>query len=92
MHGQTRATPTTRRRFWTTVEAAQLGILYPNTPMPLLQQVLGRPKSAIYGKAKELGLKRSVEFLASEHSGRLQREGNPGIATRFQKGHTGGRA
>jgi len=78
---------TTRRRFWTTAEVSRLAVMYPDTPMTQLQEALGRPKSAIYGKAKELGLKRSAEFLASEHSGRLRSSNNPGVATRFQKGH-----
>lgn len=78
---------TTRRRFWTTAEESRLVALYPDTPMTQIQETIGRPKSAIYGKAKELGLKRSAEFLASEHSGRLRRSNNPGVATRFQKGH-----
>jgi len=80
-------TQTNRRRFWTTAEESRLRSLYPTTPMSQLVEMLGRPKSAIYGKAKELGLKRSAEFLASEHSGRLRRDDNPGVATRFQKGH-----
>ena len=78
---------TTRRRFWTTAEVSRLVALYPDAPMAQLEETLVRPKSAIYGKAKELGLKRSVEFLAGEHSGRLRRDDNPGMATRFQKGH-----
>ncbi|MGH8385514.1 MAG: HNH endonuclease signature motif containing protein [Pseudomonas sp.] len=64
-----------------------MAALYPATPMSQLIELLGRPKSALYGKAKELGLKRSAEFLASEHSGRLRPDANPGLATRFQKGH-----
>lgn len=79
--------PTPRRRFWTTTEESRLAALYAATPMSQLIELLGRPKSAIYGKAKELGLKRSAEFLASEHSGRLRTDSNPGLATRFQKGH-----
>lgn len=79
--------PINRRRFWTTAEESRLRSLYAATPMSQLIEMLGRPKSAIYGKAKELGLKRSAEFLASEHSGRLRRDDNPGVATRFQKGH-----
>lgn len=84
--GETRGDTTKHRRFWTTAEVSRLAALYPDTPMIQLQEMLGRPKSAIYGKAKELGLKRSAEFLASEHSGRLRRDNNPGVATRFQKG------
>lgn len=75
------------RRFWTTAETTRLTAMYPDTPMSELVALLGRPKAAIYGKAKELGLKRSAEFLASEHSGRLGLTNNPGVATRFQKGH-----
>lgn len=80
-------TPSNRRRFWTTSEESRLESLYATTPMSQLVEMFGRPKSAIYGKAKELGLKRSAEFLASEHSGRLRRDGNIGTATRFQKEH-----
>lgn len=84
---ETQSITTKRRRFWTTAEVSHLAALYPDAPMTQLQETLGRPKSAIYGKAKELGLKRSAEFLAGEHSGRLRRDDNPGVATRFQKGH-----
>lgn len=74
------------KRFWTTGEELQLRGLYPNTPIAQLMGILNRPMSAIYGKAKSLGLKRSPEFKASEHSGRLRAENNPGMATRFKKG------
>jgi len=82
-----RIQPTKRRRFWTTSEEKRLDSLYAATPMSKLVEIFERPKSAIYGKAKELGLKRSAEFLASEHSGRLRSDDNPGVASRFQKGH-----
>lgn len=83
----TQVDSTTRRRFWTTAEVSRLESLYADTPMTQLQATFGRPKSAIYGKAKELGLKRSAEFLASEHSGRLRQGHESGVATRFQKGN-----
>jgi len=83
----TQGDSTARRRFWTTAEVSRLESLYADTPMIQLQATFGRPKSAIYGKAKELGLKRSAEFLASEHSGRLRQGHESGVATRFQKGH-----
>lgn len=63
----------TSRRFWTTVELASLKLLYPNTPMDDLVRLLKRPASAIYGKAKELGVKRSAEYAASVHSGRFRK-------------------
>ncbi len=83
----TQGNSTSRRRFWTTAEVSRLQALYADTPMTQLQETFRRPKSAIYGKAKELGLKRSAEFLASEHSGRLRQGHESGIATRFQKGN-----
>lgn len=77
-----------RRGAWTTGEESRLRSLYPNTPMAQLMSVLNRPMSAIYGKAKHLGLKRSDEFKASEHSGRMRAKNNAGVATRFKKGNT----
>ncbi len=75
----------TNRRFWTTGELDRLKSLYPNTPMDDLVRLLNRPVSAIYGKAKELGVKRSADFLAGEHSGRMRAGDRRGLATRFQK-------
>jgi hypothetical protein len=62
---------TTSRRFWTTVELDKLKSLYPNTPMDDLVRLLNRSDRAIYAKAKELRLKRSAAYSASEHSGRF---------------------
>lgn len=75
------------RRFWTTGELDRLNSLYPNTPMDDLVRLLNRPASAIYAKAKELRVKRSAEFLAGEHSGRVRAGNRRGLATRFQKSH-----
>lgn len=77
-----------RRGAWTTGEESRLRSLYPNTPIAQLVSILNRPVSAIYGKAKHLGLKRSDEFKASEHSGRLRAKNSSGVATRFKKGNT----
>jgi hypothetical protein len=73
----------TRRRFWTTVELDRLKSLYANTPMAELVRLLDRPVSAIYAKAREFGLKRSAEFLASAYSGRVSAGNQRGLATRF---------
>jgi hypothetical protein len=75
----------TSRRFWTTGELNKLKSLYPDTPMDELVRLLNRPPSAIQGKAKELRVKRSAEFLAGEHSGRVRAGNQRGLATRFQK-------
>lgn len=74
-----------QRRFWTTEELERLKSLYPNTPMGELVRLLKRPASAIYGKAKELRVKRSADFLAGEHSGRVRAGNRLGLATRFKK-------
>lgn len=73
------------RRFWTTVELNKLKALYPNTPMDDLVRLLNRSSPAILAKAKELGVKRSAEFFAGEHSGRAIAGNQRGLATRFQK-------
>jgi hypothetical protein len=75
-----------RRRFWSAKEEAHLIELYPDTPMPRLIEVFGRPDHAIYNKAHALCLSRSDAYLASEHACRLRREDNPGIAHRFKPG------
>jgi hypothetical protein len=49
-------------RFWRTTDEAQLARLYPDTPMPELIKLLGRPKAAIYRKARKLGLKRNPAY------------------------------
>lgn len=53
-----------QRRFWTNGELDKLNSLYPDTPMNELVRLLERPASSIYAKAKELGVKRSADFLA----------------------------
>jgi hypothetical protein len=76
-----------KRKPWTTAEDEQLRRLYPNAPMPDLLRTLGKTVSAIYQRARTLGLARSAEYLASEHACRLRRGDNIGAAHRFQKGH-----
>lgn len=50
-------------RLWKTTEEARLAVLYPDTPMAQIVELLGRPKAAIYRKARKNGLKRSPAFL-----------------------------
>lgn len=84
---QATAKPTSNRRHWTQPEEQLLTQLYPDTPMPALIKRLGFTASAIYQKARNLGLRRSPEYLASEHACRLRRGDNVGAATRFKPGH-----
>ncbi|WP_110947069.1 HNH endonuclease signature motif containing protein [Pseudomonas bohemica] len=85
---QITAQPIKRRRHWTSADESKLRDLYPDTPMPELLKIFNRPSWSIYNKAHALGLKRSDDYLASEHARRLRREDNPGVGCRFQKGHT----
>lgn len=79
--------PRAARRFWTREEEAVLAELYPNAPMPVLIQRFERPERAIYAKAKAMSLKRSAEYLASEHACRLRKGDNVGEAHRFKPGN-----
>lgn len=78
--------PERRRRQWSPEEEAELRRLYPNTPMPLLIEKFNREDRAIYSKAASMGLKRSDQYLASEHACRLRKGDNVGLAHRFKPG------
>lgn len=79
--------PMQARRPWTEAEERLLVELYLDTPMPELIQRLGREDKAIYNKAKSMGLKRSAEYLASEHACRLRKGDNVGAEHRFKPGN-----
>lgn len=70
---------------WTPAALAKLRKLYPDTRAADLVKALKHPLVSIYGKATQLGLKKSPAFLASTASGRL--DGVRGSKTRFQKGN-----
>ena len=75
------------RRIWTQEEEADLAAMYPDAPMPELVSRFQRDDKAIYNKAKAMGLKRSAEYLASEHACRLRKGDNVGVAHRFKPGN-----
>lgn len=74
------------RRGWTPAEEQLLAQLYPDTPMPALIAQFKRTDCQIYRKARALGLRRSPEYLASEHACRLRQGDNVGAAFRFKPG------
>lgn len=74
-------------RHWSDDQTRLLIQLYPDTPMPELVARLGRDDRAIYSKARALGLRRSPEYLASEHACRFR----PGMAS-WNKGKKGWQA
>jgi hypothetical protein len=69
---------------WTFEQDAILTQRYPNEKAAIIAMDLGRAVHSIYARAKQLKLRKSVEFLASEASGRTN--GSQGAATRFSKG------
>lgn len=72
---------------WLAADDAMLRALYPDTKAEDAARQLGRSLTSVYARAKELGLRKSASFLASESAGRV-RKGEPrGAATRFAKGH-----
>ena len=73
-------------RHWSDDQTRLLMQLYPDTPMPELIQRLGFTASAIYQKARSLGLRRSEQYLASEHACRLRKGDNVGAEYRFRPG------
>ena len=73
------------RHRWLEADIDALRRLYPDHTAPFCARVLGVPVYLVYARAKQLGLKKSAEFLASPASGRL--DGKRGSATRFQKGN-----
>jgi hypothetical protein len=73
------------KRPWTPWELETLAKRYPDHTAKALSLVLDRAISAIYGKAKQLGLAKSTEFYAGPNSGRT--DGKRGRSARFHKGH-----
>lgn len=77
------------RAYWSKAEVRILRKRYPHDLGADVAAALGRPLRVIYQKAKELGLRKSAKFLASDLSKRIKRgKQHPAmISTRFQKGH-----
>ena len=61
------------RFVWTPAHEQSLRNLYPHHTAEIVGKVIGCPPSSIWSKAKRLGIKKSPEFLASQHSGRIHR-------------------
>lgn len=76
------------KRPWTFVEIDMLRRAYPDTVTAVLANTLGRPLKSVYQKAKELGIRKSDTFLASQASGRLHRGGQTPamVANQFKPG------
>lgn len=74
------------RATWSSHQVDILCQFYPKFKTEDVAFMIGYPIEVVYRKAGSLGLKKTTEFLASGHAGRL--DGIRGGATRFQKGLT----
>jgi hypothetical protein len=75
------------RRPFSEVDLRMIREEYPNVSTELLAQALDRTVNAIYQKARDLGLFKSAEYLASPAACRMRRGDAVGSAYRFPKGH-----
>ncbi len=72
------------RQRWTDEQLETLRREYPNTLTRDLVVKLGHPEKSIHGKAKQLGVRKSTDWLAGPMSQRL--DGHRGHGKRFQPG------
>ena len=75
-----------KRKIWTEAENDFMYNNYPDKPSEVIAQELGRSLKSVYAQAKILGVKKSSEFLLSDHSGRLTKLNTLGEKFRFRKG------
>lgn len=73
------------RRLWTAEEDAVVRELYADIPTELVAAQLDRPIASVYVRAKQLGLKKSPEYIARECG--IQPGDTRGRATQFRPGH-----
>lgn len=79
------------RQKWTEPELAILRQHYPHQRTADLCALLpGRDEKSVYAKAHSMGLKKTPAYLATEHSGRIQRARTDPrlVATQFKPGMT----
>lgn len=75
------------RRPWRAEDDGQLRELYPDASTADVAKRMRRSVSAVYGRAKKLGVEKSEAYRLSPAACRLRRGDNVGAAYRFQKGH-----
>lgn len=74
------------RRIWTAAEDVRMRREYPDTPTTDLAKALQRSLTAVYGRARILGLAKSAAYRESPAACRLRRGDNIGAQFRFRKG------
>lgn len=77
----------TRRTPWTDAHIATLRLLWPTHSAAEIAAVIPHPERSIYAKARTIGLKKSVEWIAQRARDRTQRPDHGGRAFRFAPGN-----
>lgn len=72
---------------WTDSDLEVLRARFPHEKTAGIARDLGREPGTVSQMAAKLGLRKSAKYLASPDACRLRRDGNPGIAYRYPKGH-----
>lgn len=75
------------RRPWTAKELRLVKTFYPHIATQEIADELGREVHCVYRQAKNMGLRKTQEYLDSPEACRLRRGDNVGAAFRFAKGH-----
>jgi hypothetical protein len=75
------------KRLWSEDDDALLRQRYPHESTAKLAEELRRTVKSVYARAKNLGLHKSEEYLASPDACRLRRDDHPGKAYQFGRGH-----
>jgi hypothetical protein len=75
------------KRLWNAEDVALVVARYPHEKTSAVARRLRRSETAVYARARLLGLNKSAEYLASADACRLRRGDNVGKAFRFEKGH-----
>jgi len=77
-----------KRMIWSPAAVTTLRNLYPHYTADAVARVIGCSITSVWSKAKRLGIGKSAEFLASQHSGRVQRGQQSAAvkATQFKPG------
>lgn len=73
------------RKQWTAEQLETLRLEYPNTLTRDLVSKIGHSEKSIHGKAKQLGVRKSDEWLSGPMAQRL--DGHRGHGNRFKPGH-----
>lgn len=74
------------RVLWTEEQLSKLRELYPHQRTEDVAKAIGRNVPSVYNKALLLGLRKTPEYMSTEHSKRLRKDSDAGAVYRFKPG------